>query len=812
MAATRLRIVGILAALAVSAVLVVDSTGLLSAHTSVIVDDSAQLVGAALAVVACVWTACRATGVERTWRLLMAVGMAGWAIGQLLWSFYQVFELISLPSPSAADVGYLTLPVFALLALLAIAAGGLREYRHGDREAMVGRQRIAVRSWPVVALDSLVVVASMLILTWATALGAVIRSGAPTWNAFAVAIAYPITDLILVVIVILLLALWPLPRRLRPQLLLLGLGLIALSASDSIFAYIVAEGGDSMPPLTDAGFVAGPVLVGLAALAYAGPAPEVTRHPGRRGEWTNLLLPYLPLAATEALLFVRAITRHPISPVVQILSTFVVFMVVARQVITLTDNQALLEGVSMVQEQLRFQASHDSLTGLPNRSVFWERLAGAVEQARRGDRRFTLFFIDIDKFKSINDNYGHGAGDAVLREVAVRLRSSLRRDDTVARLGGDEFGALVEDNGEAADIGERIRETLRKPFDVDAGSYPLTASVGSARLDGSMPGLTADALLNRADARMYADKRRGRGHLVTPESAGRYDEGELTVLLTDALTGDPTAAGLDVHYQPIVRIQDGRVIAVEALARWVHPNAGPIPTAVFVAAAERAALIGRLDDFVLDRACHDLARHLAAGGAPMGVYVNISAGRLGDPAVETAARGCLDRYDLSPDRLMLEVTESARIPDLAAAAAGSMRLRADGIRVAMDDFGAGYNTLALLYELPLDVVKLDRRLIDFSSPAANGSSPEALSRAVVSIVTGMGLLVIAEGVETSDQAAGLNRLGVRCAQGDWYSPPAPFRGTFPIRTTHPRVSSVGPVLGRRSIDRSERRKVWTEDD
>ena len=242
------------AGLAVGAVLAVDSSGLLSARASAVLDDSAQLAGGLFAVVCCVWLARRAAGVRRSWRRLMAIGMVGWTVGQLIWSWYQVFASQALPSPSTADVGYLIFPVFGLFALLTVAAEGLAERR---------RERSALRYRLVLVLDGLMVVGSLLALTWATALGAVVGAEASSTFAFAVAVAYPVTDLILVVMVVLLLVTKPVPARLRPELGLLGLGLVGLSASDSIFAYVVASGGSAMPPIANAGFIAGPVLVGL---------------------------------------------------------------------------------------------------------------------------------------------------------------------------------------------------------------------------------------------------------------------------------------------------------------------------------------------------------------------------------------------------------------------------------------------------------------------------------------------------------------------------------------------------------------------
>ncbi|GIH14106.1 putative bifunctional diguanylate cyclase/phosphodiesterase [Rugosimonospora africana] len=772
----------VLAAVSVSAILLVDSFGVLAGRAPMIIDDAAQLCGGALAAASCAWTARRASGVERAWRWRIAIGMAGWSAGQLIWSWYQIVAQTPLPSPSWADVGYLTLPVFGCLALLSIAAGSLEE-RGRDRDCprRAAGDRAVLCSWLVLVLDGLIVVGSLLVLTWTTALGAVVKAGAPTRAAFAVAIAYPVTDLILVVMVILLLATRPLPQRLRPQLVLFGLGLVGLAGSDSVFAYLVASGADTMPPIANAGFIAGPVLIMLAALTPRGPAGHPPEVPSaRRVGWAHLLLPYLPLVGTGAFVLGGALTGRRVGTFEAYVGVALVVLVVLRQMITLVDNRILLEQFSEAQRRLHHQAHHDALSGLPNRALFRERLAQACDSRRPGGLPVVLLFIDLDDFKLVNDSLGHDVGDVVLRAVAQRLRSCVDDRDLVARLGGDEFGVLIEHGfARPGEAGERVLAALREPFEVVGRPFTIGASVGAAVADGSEPDLTADALLRRADAAMYSGKRRGKGLFVTygQDAVDASHDPALPGLLAEALSGDGDA-GLDVHYQPIVRIADGQRLAVEALARWTHPVIGSVPAPVFVAIAERTGLIGRLDDFVLDRACRDLAGHLAEYGGDVTVHVNISASRLGEPDVELAADDCLSRHALAPHHLVLEVTESSRIPDPAAAVRSARRLRGMGIRLALDDFGTGYSTLALLRELPLDIIKLDRSLTDIVDGAATGLPPDALCRAVVSIADEMGIMVVAEGVETGEQVAALSRMGCRYAQGHRYGRPAPFDAVF----------------------------------
>lgn len=488
----------------VSVVVVLDSSGLLSSDAEVVVDDSAQLLAGLWATAACALTARRVSGLERTWRWLIAGGVAGWSVGQALWSWYQIFSDTSLPSPSAADVGYLTLPVFALPALLTLAS----EPRH----AVPTRRHASL----VFLLDGLIVVGSLFVLTWATSLGSVLDAGAPTTGEFVVAVAYPITDLMLVVIVALLVVTERVPMQLRLQLWLLGLGLVALSVSDSIFAYIVSSGGDEMPPITNVGFIAGPLLIGLAALAPTLPVPAW--RPGRF-RWAvdrgHLLLPYLLVVVTGATVGVQASLGHGVDAVETGMVWIVLGLVLARQVVTLIENTVLLERVSATQAELAHQALHDPLTGLANRSLFGDRVNEAVERYRAHRVRFGLLLVDLDDFKAVNDELGHRAGDRVLRAVGERLRGCVRSTDTVARVGGDEFAVVLEASHDTPElVSQRILVALHHPFDVDGRLVSVGASVGFVEPTPDEWDLSADALIDRADTAMYAGKRDSKGTAV----------------------------------------------------------------------------------------------------------------------------------------------------------------------------------------------------------------------------------------------------------------------------------------------------------
>jgi diguanylate cyclase (GGDEF)-like protein len=383
-----------------------------------------------------------------------------------------------------------------------------------------------------------------------------------------------------------------------------------------------------------------------------------------------------------------------------------------------------------------------------------------------------LLFADLDDFKLINDSFGHAIGDRLLRAIAERLVGCVPTDDLVARLGGDEFAVLLDHRaGEAELIAHRMLAALREPFLIDGHTIAVGTSIGMVLPEPADAQLSADTLLRRADAAMYASKRRGKGTIA--RYAGSADGGphaDLPHLLARALAGDPAAAGFEVYYQPIVRFSDGATVAVEALARWTDPAVGPVDPDVFVTVAERTGLVTALDDFVLARACADAAVLANVYGRPIDVHVNVSAARLGRQDLADSVIEALERYAVRPSRLVVEITETRRIPDLPRAVTVAGRLRSYGVRIALDDFGSGYNALAQLHSLPVDIVKLDSTLTDVDvTPDRAG----ALCRSVLAICADLGVTVVAEGIETVPRAHAMADLGCPMGQGYLFGQPVP---------------------------------------
>jgi diguanylate cyclase len=497
-------------AVIVAAVIILDSSGVLPSLPSQLIDDLGQLAAATFACVSCAVVSRRVQGIERTWRVLVAIGMGGWAAGQLIWTWYLVARDRGLPSPSPSDIGYLMLPTFAFAAVVVISATG----RPGTQLDHDGVGSI-VPAWVQLLLDGLIVTGSVLLLATLTSLDPLL--GLRTASPFTVTLAwaYPVTDLLLAIMVLLMLATRPVPLRLRPQLVLLGLGLLSFAASDTVFAHLVTRGADFIPPRYDIGFIVGPLLIGLAGLTLGAPEQAVSAEDRPGGiPWARLLLPYVPLVITGGMFLAQEILGHEEEMLELLLGIPIISLILIRQFIVVVDNAFLLRRVSDAQELLRFQANHDPLTGLANRNLFQTRLVEVVEHERDG-RMMAMFLLDLDDFKEINDRYGHAVGDQVLKEVARRLRSSVRGGDLVARLGGDEFGVLTQaDTVPPREIGLRILTSLRQPFMAAGYLANVGASMGGAIASGVEADLTAEALQQRADAAMYAGKRRGKGLLM----------------------------------------------------------------------------------------------------------------------------------------------------------------------------------------------------------------------------------------------------------------------------------------------------------
>ncbi|WP_432511572.1 putative bifunctional diguanylate cyclase/phosphodiesterase [Kineococcus sp. SYSU DK001] len=441
------------------------------------------------------------------------------------------------------------------------------------------------------------------------------------------------------------------------------------------------------------------------------------------------------------------------------------------------------------------QGLRDPLTGLANRTLLLEFLTRAV--ARR--EQVGVLFVDLDDFKNVNDSRGHAAGDQLLLAVAQRLRASVRGGDLVARLGGDEFAVVIHGGqAPARRVGERFLGSLAQPVDVEGQQVYVHASLGTAdtsTMCGSRSELDASAeLLRNADLAMYWAKSSGKNRLVA-YSEGMAQEAHDKAVLREDL-GQALAAGqLEVHYQATIdfrRTGDGeqpQAKGYEALLRWRHPERGMISPLEFVPLAEASGDILPIGSWVLRTATQQAARWTAERGHPVGVAVNLSAVQLASDDVLTVVRDALRDSGLRPHQLTLEVTESLLVDDLEAVSARLAQLRAAGVLVAIDDFGTGYSSLSYLRRLPVDTVKIDR---SFISDLAHGGSATTLVASIIELARSLGLDVVAEGVETEQQAQVLRDLSCTYAQGYLYARPQPAGELATDRAT-PQVPAQVPA-------------------
>jgi diguanylate cyclase (GGDEF)-like protein len=422
------------------------------------------------------------------------------------------------------------------------------------------------------------------------------------------------------------------------------------------------------------------------------------------------------------------------------------------------------------QDRLAHRVLHDPLTDLPNRTLFLDRLALALARLRRHQTSIAVLFIDLDNFKVVNDSLGHNAGDKLLVELSGRLRDAIRPSDTIARFGGDEFVVLCEDISDArgaVTVGQRIVEAAVEPFMLEGREMFVSASVGVAlALDSDA---TPETLLRDADAAMYRAKERGSGRVEVFDEALRariMERLDLENGLRRALQRDE----LRVYYQPEVSSSKGRMIAVEALVRWEHPERGLLEPKDFVPLAEEIGLISDIGEWVLNEACQQIATWRARG-AEIDVAVNVSARQLVQSDIVEVVRGALERSGLPAESLCVEITESAVMRDPEAALATLTLVKDLGVKVALDDFGVGFSSLGQLKEmLPLHALKVDR---SFISGIADDERNSAIVAAVVMLANTLGLTAIAEGVETEAQALQARALGCDISQGFYFTAPEP---------------------------------------
>ncbi|MEW8653880.1 MAG: EAL domain-containing protein [Candidatus Thiodiazotropha endolucinida] len=431
--------------------------------------------------------------------------------------------------------------------------------------------------------------------------------------------------------------------------------------------------------------------------------------------------------------------------------------------------------IKEAQDQINFLAHHDALTRLPNRALFRERFDHALMHARRENASIALLFLDLDRFKTVNDTLGHPVGDQVLLEVSKRMNQIIRASDTLARLGGDEFVLLLEEKTDAqhaAVVARKLIDLFSRPMIIGEHELVVTASIGITLYpnDGDDP----DKLIRHADRAMYEAKQQGRNTYRFFTQA--LTEGALERLMMENDLRRAVARNeLILHYQPIVNLETRQLQGIEALVRWQHPEQGLIAPGLFIELAEEIGIIDEIGQWVLRAACTQLARWDRDGFKVPRISVNLSVQQIDREGLITMVSEELNSSGLSPERLELEVTESMLIRNPELSRTVLSELRTLGVKFAIDDFGTGYSSLAYLKLLPLDHLKIDQSFVRDIGKDAND---EAIVRAIIAMSKSLGLESVAEGVEEAHQARFLQQAGSDLAQGYLYSRPLPADEIF----------------------------------
>jgi diguanylate cyclase (GGDEF)-like protein len=667
---------------------------------------------------------------------MLALGSAFW-VGGDVWYLAVVQFQSPVPTPSWADAGYLALypPVwFAIILLLRRQARALPAGVWMD--GLVGGLAAA-------ALVSAVVLRPILAAT-----------GGSVANV-ATNLSYPTGDILLLSLVVGIYAMfgWH-PNKMW---LLLGGGLLAFTLTDTDFLFQSASNTYTVGTTWDAGWPLGLLLVALAAWRKPG---DDSRQVNLAGS-TALLLPLLCGMLGLGLLAYGCLAE--LSLVSVILASACVLGALLRTVLTFRELQALA--------QARREAATDDLTGLANRRLFYARLGRDLADRPR-ERHIAVMLVDLDRFKEVNDSLGHHVGDLLLQLVGKRLVRTLREGDLLARLGGDEFAAMVHIGGEidaAETVAQRMRDVLQDPFVVEGTTMHIDASIGIALSVDH--GGDAETLLRHADIAMYEAKTKGGGWRVYSLQSDQHITDRLAN--TEALRTALSSGHLVLHYQPKLELATGVVTGVEALVRWQHPERGLVFPDDFLPLAEAAGLMPALTRSVLEQALRQCAAWRSAG-RDLHVAVNLSPSNLLDPDLADHIMALLARFELPTSALHLEITEQMIMIDPERSLAVLRLLHAYGLRLAIDDYGAGYSSLTYLTALPVADLKLDKSfVIAMAGEGAQADRAEAIVQSTVRLAEALGLDLIAEGVETAEVLDKLVAMGCTMAQGYYLARPQP---------------------------------------
>ncbi len=638
--------------------------------------------------------------------------------------------------------------------LLAVGLFGFSRASGRGRQGQIG-----------IALDALIAALAILSLAWVYVIGPVLSNHHTSLPVHLVLTAYPAMSIFLVVVTIRI-GFSPNQERV-PAYWLLMAAMAAMFVGDSLYMFADIDILHVPLRLLDApyGFAylaagAGAIHVSMRTLTEPSSLPRLSASRGRI------------LLVAVALLIPAMLTMYePREPLSHRFVLVVIFIALAGAAVVRIVQA--LEVAERSEALMAHQAMHDLLTGLPNRRMMQEHLAGLLKRAAVDDTHVAVLFLDLDRFKLVNDTLGHRHGDELLVSVAQRLMDHVRSQDLITRIGGDEFMITLADVvsvSQALEMANRLRTCLREPFLVNEMEFYVSASIGLAFASGDDPTVSADAMVREADTAMYQAKEAGRDNVAVFDESMQTKVDERVELERD-LRHAVELRQLHLVYQPILRLPNGPIEGVEALVRWAHPTLGVIPPVKFIPIAEETGLIIEIGDWVLEEALAQLATWRRMGIAMQSPYVavNVSGAQLRDDRLVDRVRRTLAINDLPGRSLCLELTESVVMEDLPQAVAVLNELRSLDVQLAIDDFGTEYSSLAYLQRFPVTSLKIDRSFV--ASLEDDDSSDATLIAAVVAMARALGISTVAEGVETRTQAERVVELGCDCVQGYLYSRP-----------------------------------------
>ncbi len=727
-----------------------------------LIDDITILGLSTYATVCAVLAALSAAGRMRTAWAIMAAALGSWAVADLIWLLCDYVLHIE-PFPSPADLFYLAFSVLAVPGLLAMA----------PFDALARRQA-KIR----ITLDGITVALCVFLLAWLLALNTVYETYRDDTLTLALALLYPAADIVILAVSVAVLA--RVDTRQRATLGLLVVAFAVMAVTDSTFAYGVAEDSYTTGSIIDVGWAVSSAMIGMAALVSRrtpAPRPATLSVPSGTALWA----PYLPL-------LVAGIVVPPLvtTGLERYVAPAIVITVCLRQFFAAWENRQWLKAAA--ERSLR-----DPLTGLANGTLFHDRLRHAMMLHARGDRSVMVVSLDLDDFAFVNDNLGHPAADRLLVHAGRRIAACVQPGDTVGRVAGDEFALLLEgDVHDSQRVLQRVVATFDEPFDVDGEPVTIRCSVGVAVAFADEPEVTPETMLKRADIAVRVAKRSHFPRVRFFEDDIEDDfEDDMATIDSDAAQGGDRSTDrvaltgaakvrllselrravdqgdLELAYQPKVDLVSGQVVGVEALLRWPHPELGLLYPGTFMPLVREHKLIRPVTDLVIDKVLDDAARWVGTG-APIPVAVNLFAPSLIDARLPATLRAALERRGLPADLLTVEITEDLVINDLERVTAVLGQLRDHGIRVSIDDFGSGYSALSYLRDLLIDEIKLDRSFI-----AAVTTDPRAavVVRAIIELTHGLGMTVVAEGIEEAATANWLRDSGCDIGQGFYFGKP-----------------------------------------